>query len=600
MLLEVEPEIDDYSSEKQALKDKHNEQELSKLQRAFRQKANGVPTTYLKEKKWLQRDISCYLKEKTELDTILKHVLCKQHVQTYEDQIQFLQNHLDCQKILDEEIKTNQIYVDQINSQLRRLDDLELDMKRESLTDFQRQEKMRKAKKDYDVYNQRLYVSKQKEGVFIKENYELQTIIRQMLFEREIFNKNWNSLVNELGHNRRYLIDLIERSILAFTRDEDYFARIDVLEQRAQNTKNLHISEILQLFRKLDADQIYQDYLGVKGFRRELMSLDEREVRRRDTVEKDLKAKLHLFWKIINKVKDRYGPKPEPMKKEKGEEKKEKKEANDKEKEQEFVEKAQSIIDDSPHKEIERKLLLLWTIIDQHKIHDKNYFAHFKYLNDVYNTIEILNGQIVNKHKQISYHREIQKTNKKDYAANHRNIYNTLKQLQQETTKKEKAWKLSESQLNKYLSSIHLMFQTLKCDSSFIESLLGDKMTVTNFNIKLFLSTLETTLNKILSYIYFSEVKAKIPPNRRTIKTKRVQTHIISAHNTVNTTQCSECAEREDVNRYDETVVLPSNKPTVKERVKQRVLTNELEYRLHNLSKCRLPKSRILVNKRYM
>lgn len=579
----MEPEANDQPLDIYALKDRQNELELSRLQRAFRQKASGPSTSCLTEKIWLKRNINCCLKEKAELDTILEHVLCKQHVQTYEDHVQYLQEHVDCQKELDEEIRLNKLYVEQINGQLRRLDELELHLKRNSLTDFQRWEKMRKAKKDYDVYDQRLYVAKQKEGVLTKENHELRDSIRHMLFERALFHKNWDQLVQELGYNRRYLIDLIERSILAFTRDEDWYAQIDGMEKRAQVSKNMHVSEILQLFRKLDADQIYQDYLGVKGFRRELMPLDEREVRRREFVEESLKSKLHEFWKIINKIKDRYGPKPVKSVK-KGD----------------VSEKKPSIIDDSPHKVVERNLLLLWTIIDQHKTDRRNYFAHFKYLNDVYNTIELLNGQIVDKHERIITAGEDQTKNKVEYTSSHLNTYNTLKQLQQGTTTKQKEWSTSEKQLNQYLTNIHQMFKTLKCDTTFIESLLGDKMTVTNFNIKLFLSTLEATLNKIMAYIYYSETKAKVPINRRTVKTKRVDKSIVSAQETVNTTQCSECAEREDVNRYDETIVLPNSKPMVKKKVKQRVLDNELEYRLHNLSKCRLPKSRILVNKRYM
>lgn len=585
MFLEVEPEAQDQPLEVTILKDRHNEQEISKLQRAFRHEARGLPTTHLKESLLVKRDITSCLEEKSKLDRILTNVLCKQHVQTYEDHVQYLQDHIECQSDLDEEIKLNKLYVAQLHSQLQRLDELELNLKRNSLTELQRSQKLRKAQRDYDTYNQRLNVSKIREGTLTKENHDLQSFIRHMLFERSIFHKNWDLLIQELGQNKRYLIDLIERSILAFTRDEDWYSKIDSLEQRAQVSKNGHVSEVLRLFRKLDADQIYQSFLGRKGFRRELLPLDEREVRRREMVEGCLKSNLREFRKIINKVKEPYGP---PRKDKKTAPKSEKK---------------TKIKDDSPKEPpetLEQKLLLLWTIIDQHKTDKEGYFAHFKYLNDVYNAIELLSSQIYDKHERIIGARENQTKHRFEYKKDHLSVYNELKNLKQVTTKRAKDWKSSETQLTNYLKNVHAMFQTLKCDTTFIESFLGDKMTVTNFNIKLFLSTLEATLNKILAYIYYSEMKAKVPVNRRTVKTKRTDVKIIPVQDTINTTQCSECAEREDVNRYDETIVLPSSTVAVKERVKQRVVANELEYRLHNLSKCRLPKSRILVNKRFM
>ncbi|XP_063703740.1 outer dynein arm-docking complex subunit 1-like [Culicoides brevitarsis] len=573
MFLEVEPEPEDQPLAITAAKDRQNEQELSKLQRAFRHQARGLPTNNFKESAILTRDIRTFTAETAALDTVLDHVLCRQHVATYEGHVKYLQDHIECQRDLDEQIKLNKIFVEQLNSQLRRLDALELELRRNSMTDFERSQKIQKAKKDYDTFDQRLFVSRQREGILAKENRELQDYIRHMLVERENFHQNWDRLVQELGQNKRYLIDLIERSVLAFTRDEDWFAKIDGLEQRALISQNVHVSEILQLFRKLDADQIYQDYLGVKGFRREMMPLDEREVRRREYVETCLKEKLHQFWKIINKIKERYGVKN----------------------------KSTENTDDSP-KSTEEKLLLLWKIIDQQKISKDGYFAHFKYLNEVYNSIELLNGRIVDKQKRISAVRDIQNNNKNAFTENYLSIFNELQKQKERTTEQQNAWKTSETQLLNYLSIIHDMFKLLNCDTSFIESLLGDKKSVTNFNIKLFLSTLEATMNKILAYIYYCETKSKVPASRRTVRTQQraASRKIIAIHETVNTTQCSECAEREDVNRYDETIVLPSAAATVKERVKQRVKANELEYRLHNLSKCRLPKSRILVNKRFM
>lgn len=605
MLLEAEPEKENLTYDIQLSKDRHDEHELTKLQRALRFEAGGEKHNFLKESVWITNKIEKYMKEKEYLDTILKSVMCKTHVETYENHVEFLDQHLACQNVLEEEIKLSKLHIQQIHSQLIRLDHKELQLRKTTTTDLQQREILRKAKRNYDIYVNRVYVSKQREGVVNEENRKLRQAIELMLYERAVFNKHWKSLVTELSHNKRFLTDLIERSILAFAKDEELYMRIDVMENRERMANYSQVAEMLQLLRKLDADKIYQDFLEAKGFRRQLMPLDEHEVKRREYVDQTLTNKLNVFWKIMHKILEVYC---EEYKKEIDDAKKKQKKGvdnkqpkkEDDNKKKLSSEEQKKLDNEDKIKETARKQLLLWGVINEYCNKEKCYFAHFQYINEIYNQLEFLNTQVNHKQIHITNGRDIQKEHKIASAAEIKQLATFVDTEKKTTQAKQNECTTNETELQKYMNQILEIFKMMKCDTTFIESLLGEKNNVTNFNIKLFLSSLESTLNKMLAYVYYRERKSKVPVNKSTVKTSKRPKTVAPVPDVVVTTQCSECAEREDVNRYDETIVYPSKGNDTKTSVKKRLLANEMEYRMHNLSKCRLPKSRILVNKRYL
>ena len=54
-----------------------------------------------------------------------------------------------------------------------------------------------------------------------------------------------------------------------------------------------------------------------------------------------------------------------------------------------------------------------------------------------------------------------------------------------------------------------------------------------------------------------------------------------------------------DVNPYDAEYVEPFGPQQVKKKLREKVPQPEMQYRLHSLSQCRLPRSRMLANKRF-
>ena len=160
-----------------------------------------------------------------------------------------------------------------------------------------------------------------------------------------------------------------------------------------------------------------------------------------------------------------------------------------------------------------------------------------------------------------------------------------------------------ENEIKRYLDAIMEVLKILNSDFSPVEKLLGDHRRVTIFNMHSFLSILENRLNEVLAYVYCSQRKDTdiLVDNPKLIvkSLKRSQQEAVQIEEIITTQQCAECAEGEDVNRYDEKTVYPLDHDAIKENMRQKVESPEMSFRLHNLSKCNLPRSGIIAGRRY-
>lgn len=599
MLLEIETEKSNLTKEERFKLDKIRQYELSHFQYKLRQKTKPSPENYV------TRMRNCTIKkifrnlkhDKYEVNVKLKVALGAMHVQAFNQHLAQLNSHIACQNRLEENTKNVKIQISHLKSQLIRIDKKEYELANNTPNDREYIEQLEKSQKKLNALEMNANVSKMKEGQVTAENTRLTATIHTMLHERALFNRTWHKIVKQLHHDRRFLVDLIERAILAFNQNEDYVHKIMNLTKKSDQDKAIHIKDILEMRRKLDAAEIYHNFLEVKGNYRDMQDLDDKEVRRRKFVKNELSYKLELYQNIIQKVIERFSSVETIASSDV---------LNTDETQVMSEEDTDSIIAlrlaakiEQAKKDAEQALLeKLKEIIDEYVLNLKQYRAHFNYLNQINLQYQLLEQRfseyipIIIKRSNKSKERNTQVSN------DVKTIYDQLTLARFETDEARKKWEDNEDYLESILMEIHDIFKSTNCDTRHMRQLLGDHTKVNLFNIKLFLRTLENRLNSMLSYIYYKEQKS--PGAQKFIKIHRKKPFVAKLSNVVPTHQCSECAEREDVNRYDETVVYPRNKKEIKDTVKEKVLTPEMQYRIHNLSQCRLPRSRILVNKRYM
>lgn len=155
-----------------------------------------------------------------------------------------------------------------------------------------------------------------------------------------------------------------------------------------------------------------------------------------------------------------------------------------------------------------------------------------------------------------------------------------------------------ESLIKKYLGATMDIMEMLDCDFSPVEKLLGDHQKVTIFNMHDFLAILEQRINEVLACVYCYQ------PDTEDAKLVvrsivRKQTEPVKVDDMVTTTQCAECAEGTDVNTYDDKIVYPLDHEVIKSIMREKVEAPGMARRLHNLSKCNLPRSGVIASRRY-
>lgn len=537
--------------------DKYQEIEMTRAQREYRNYANGLYS--LKENKskirYLEKNLNQNQKEKISINTQLYVAFGSTHVKLYEENMHDVEMHVDCQEKTQNIINVTKTQINHLNMQIKRTERGIHDLKMNCTSDHQHNEKLQNATKILNMLENRVNVAKNRECMIISENNNLRNIINNMLFDRALFNKLWQRMVERLAYDKKFFIDMVDRAILAFNQGTDLCNKLDAIREKGDRDKNHHIREILDLLRKLDADHKTQVFLSVKGANRKLSDLENREYKRREEFRDYHIKTTDLYNKIIGKIVK--------------------------------FSNAGNIA----------------TALDQFNKREDAFFAHFNYMNELMYQIELLNESTKQIYGEIN---QIRSSNQKQEM----NQFNELESLKLKLFEEKEitlndltAQDNYDKNVHQLLTRFHEIFKILKCDDQNLFSLLGDHSNITIFNVKKFLTILEERLNLILSYVYHierSDPSAEDATGGFVVRdVDRITDDQIRIEDIVVVQQCAECAEGVEVNRYDEEIVWPLNVSDIKDKVRDKVKAPEIQYRLHNISKCRLPRSRMIVNKRY-
>lgn len=414
---------------------------------------------------------------------------------------------------------------------------------------------MQKANRQLEIYEGRVQTSRQHECLLITENYKLRCLIESMLCDRAVFNSYWSKIVNKLKNRRKFLLDMIERSNQAFNQGADFLDSIEKLQSRRSADRDFHISQMVNMERQIDANQIMNMFLGGKGKKRVMAPLETREVRRRDNFKHDYNERLSLYTGIIENIKKFTGI-PDIQKS-----------------------------------------------TDYYLREENDGFQFYTYLNEMNHQIdflsnnyfklstEILASQDYNTRKLKFFNERIDSLSKQ-----FRDEINKTLQLKDDRDR-------HENEIAKYLDTIMDILKVLNCDLSSVQKLLGNHKKVTVFNVSDFFSLLEQRINEVLAHVYCGQRKSVDllydDSNLIVRSLKRVDEEPVKIEDIITTQQCAECAEGEDVNRYDDKIVYPLDHETIKANMRKKVEAPQMAYRLHNLSKCNLPRSGIIAGRRY-
>ncbi|XP_053659824.1 uncharacterized protein LOC128708869 [Anopheles marshallii] len=408
-------------------------------------------------------------------------------------------------------------------------------------SDFIYKKALEKSLTELAALETRLHNARLLEGKLHTANRKHRREIENKLGDRKLYNKQWQQYVGELSRNRKFLLDMIERATLAFNQGEDLCYRIDSLKAQENRDKRARVQEMLEMERQIVGTRYVNEFLRTKGFQRAVTNLDPRLVRKRSLFKAAHRDKIDCFGTIIDDTK-------------------------------EYLQLA--AIQD--------------ILLEIEKQQDK-YTALFRYLNVTNAKIEEANGIARDLEKKSEH---LHEAAKRQRFADERNLKQDMRQqliTQQHSMQLQEEVRQQKDALEAKLAIVEQALSVVGFDQTKIHKLMA--ATTSSDRDPL---TEEILMNALLAIERMVLELVRLSSDDTGVEKDAPISVLYGSQ------QCAECAEGQDVNQHDERIVLPAEHQQLMENVLKRATAPEMQYRLHTLSQCKLPRSRMLVNKRYM
>ncbi|XP_039489782.1 coiled-coil domain-containing protein 63 [Drosophila santomea] len=365
----------------------------------------------------------------------------------------------DLQKVLQNE-RTN---LWELEGHIRKMEK-EIDaLRRNEVPDNCYKDSICKVQKSVVKLENRLDVVNKKCSDVLTENSKMRDAINHMLQDRANFNDMWQSMVTQFNEGKKFIMDLIDQSTLAFDQREELCNKLTVLKDRNENDKVMHIQEMREMQRRLEHDAKLQKFFDIKGQKRLNPELEQRELDKKQSQKETYEKQLLEYKEIIEKIKLLYG-----------------------------------------EEDADR-------LVAQFKRQEDENFALFNYVNELSHEVEVLNDSTqelqdeIERQKSEQTEKELKlKTEALDYLNAEKE---RIEQLAEETREKKRTLSIRLEQL---LKGIEDIFRQLACDDAPILNVLSTKTFLTVHNVKLFIGVIERRVNLIISAINIEDNSNKI------------------------------------------------------------------------------------------
>lgn len=532
-----------------------NENQISGSQKKFRNIAN-LP--YISNESKSKRHGQC--KKITlahrELNALSKNVA----VATGEYQMKLsqkyfkkLEEYVSKQKRIDETTRSMGIEVQNLKSQICRVDGKTNKLKENAVPDYQHGEHIKHARHVVIKLENRLYFARQKENHIKHNNIRFQLLIRNMCIERIQFKKLWVKIVNCLHMNRKMLVAMTDQAVIAFEKGVEYRTRINHATMNASIMKNDQINEISALMRSLRLDRIRIKFVGNKSHRIKMRQLEANEVKRRNE-SKNYHSKARDAHKMtMDKVQMKSG---------------------------------QSTVD---------------AMITRFEKQKREYVSQFSYMNNLHGHVMQLNAILKNVGKSVreAHVKSMLRKQKSDDRVIRR-FDDTLQWLKIENQRKENELIEVNDSVKRHLKELTGLVNTLQCRRIERTSLIKDfeNDAVHLHNVPIFLSMIEQRFKEIISFVYYVEWREsdyELPSSKVVQGVDVVNYHLNQETVESIVHECAECAM--DAEATGQETQVPLDAATIREELMTKAMTPEMAYRMHNISQCNLPASRSLFAK---
>ncbi|KAM7361065.1 wampa [Cochliomyia hominivorax] len=464
--------------------------------------------------------------------------------------------HVQCQEELTEDVRKLKVSIANLEREISRVNKKVYDLNRKTIPESQHQAHVARARKKMLILENQLEMGVRRECGFAAANAQLREELTQILDHRTFFNDSYTKLVQKLNSDKKYLIDLIEYALGTFDNCIDIYEKIDNIMKKEAKERDLRKMEMQSIMRKIAADDDTTAFMDTKGKTRVLADLQPKEYARRDKFRREHTKKINLYHKILEKI-------------------------------QTYI-KTQNVEN----------------VIEKFQQQESLYYSYFNYANELSYHMTLLTNSVNRLYSDIDSLRKSNLQSLQDQTDTISRLEETLDEKQKKNEELQKVRKENDQHLENLLKGIDSLFRMCQSDASPLMVLLGNHARVDLVNVRRFLKILERRVFDIAAAVYVLERKddSKAFGDYVVKQIEKICEWPTDINEIVLTQQCPECAEGEAFSMDDagDGGVTVHTVQDAKKKLHEKVNQPEMQYRLHSISQCRLPRSRILAAKRHV
>ncbi|EDV54027.1 uncharacterized protein LOC6554520 [Drosophila erecta] len=467
--------------------------------------------------------------------------------------LELIRCHVECQENLSQDINSLKTSIYNMEKEISRMSKQIYNLNRLTIPDQQHQAYVMRARKRMTILENSLEVGVRQECGFTAANADLREQLIRILNHRTFFNDSYTKMVQKLNSEKKYLIDLIEYALNTFDGCIEVYEKIDLLAKREAKERDMRRVEMQGIMRKVAADGDNTAFLNCKSKPRELADLQPKEYKRRDEFRRVHNKKINLYNSVLQKILQ---------------------------------------YTDSNNMD---------EVIDKFQQQESLYYSFFNYANEMSYHITMLNNSVNRLFEDIVNLKKDNSNTLQDQLDQISNLENKVRTKQESNMELHKARENNDARLENLLQGVETVCDMCSIDASPLTKLLGDHTHVNLVNVNRFLKLLETRVQELTASVYVMERQEEGRFDYVVKQIEKICELPTDLNDIVLTQQCPECAEGEAFN-MDEggDGVLVHTVTEAKKKLYEKVTQPEMQYRLHSISQCRLPRSRLLAAKRNM
>ena len=478
------------------------------------------------------------------------------HQKDNERYLRSIKCHVTCQEHLAEDIRKLKVAIANMEREISRVNRQVYDLNRKTVPDSQHQSHVARARKKMHILENQLEVGVRRECGFTAANAELREELIKILNYRTFFNESYSKLVQKLNSDKKYLIDLIEYALGTFDNCIDVYEKIDNIAKRERKEQDLRKVEMQGIMRKQAADVDNTEFMEIKGKIRVLADLQPKEYRRREEFRRKHNKKINLYNEILDKILA-------------------------------YTESAN-----------------VEAVIEKFQQQESLYYSYFNYANEMSYHMTLLNNSVNRLYSDINNLKQDNRNTLEKQLETIQNLEQTLLGKKEKNAELQRVGESNNARLENLLQGIETLFEMSESNPSPLMVLLGDHSHVNLVNVRRYLKILERRIFDITASVFVMERQDDSRPFGEYV-VKQIEKFCewpTNLDDIVLTQQCPECAEGEAFNMDDagDGGVVVHSVDEAKKKLYEKVNQPEMQYRLHSISQCRLPRSRVLAAKRNM